>query len=111
MRCWRTSSGCAGSTRSCPIGCPCESGRMILPDPLYPLEEAEAETAFGAILDGHVTDSEIAAFLIALSDRGETASEIAGAARAMRARRTTISAPANAKIARASFRERECQYV
>src|SRR3546814_11246541 len=90
MRCWRTSSGCAGSTRSCPIGCPCESGRMILPDPLYPLEEAEAETAFGAILDGQVPASEIAAFLIALSDRGETASEI--------------------EIGRAAGRERVCAY-
>ncbi|MCJ2186212.1 anthranilate phosphoribosyltransferase [Novosphingobium beihaiensis] len=69
---------------------------MTLPDPLYPLEEAEAETAFGAILDGQVPDSGIAAFLTALSDRGETASEIAGAARAMRARMIPISAPDNA---------------
>lgn len=69
---------------------------MILPDPLYPLEEAEAEVAFGAILDGIVPDETIAAFLVALSDRGETASEIAGAARAMRARLIPIAAPANA---------------
>jgi anthranilate phosphoribosyltransferase len=46
-----------------------------------PLEEDEAEAAFGAILDGRVADDAIAAFLVALSDRGETASEIAGAAR------------------------------
>lgn len=69
---------------------------MTLPDPLYPLDEAEAETAFGAILDSQVSDDDIAAFLIALSDRGETASEIAGAARAMRARMIPVSAPANA---------------
>lgn len=69
---------------------------MTLPDPLYPLEEAEAEAAFGAILDGTVADAAIAAFLVALSDRGETASEIAGAARAMRARMIPVAAPANA---------------
>lgn len=61
-----------------------------------PLEEAEAEEAFGAILDGAVPDEDIAQFLIALSDRGETASEIAGAARAMRARLIPIRAPENA---------------
>ena len=44
-----------------------------------PLAEAEAEAAFGAILDGTVADDAIAAFLIALSDRGERAGEIAGA--------------------------------
>jgi len=61
-----------------------------------PLEEAEAEEAFGAILDGTVADDEIASFLVALSERGETASEIAGAARAMRARLIPIRAPENA---------------
>jgi len=61
-----------------------------------PLAEVEAEAAFGAILDGTVADDDIAAFLIALSDRGESAGEIAGAARAMRARMIPIAAPANA---------------
>ena len=69
---------------------------MHLPDPALPLEETEAEEAFAAILDGTVPDDAIATFLVALSDRGETASEIAGAARAMRARLIPISAPANA---------------
>ena len=69
---------------------------MTLPDPLHPIGEAEAEAAFGMILDAHVPETAIAAFLVALSDRGETASEIAGAARAMRARMIPISAPANA---------------
>ena len=61
-----------------------------------PLEEAEAEAAFAAILDGTVADETIAPFLIALAERSETASEIAGAARAMRARMIPVSAPANA---------------
>lgn len=69
---------------------------MTLPDPLHPIEEAEAEAAFGAILDGEVPEETIAKFLIALSDRGENASEIAGAARAMRARMIPIDAPENA---------------
>ena len=61
-----------------------------------PLNEAEAEAAFGALLNGTVADAEIATFLIALSDRGESAGEIAGAARAMRARMIPIAAPAGA---------------
>lgn len=67
-----------------------------LPEGMTPLDEAEAEAAFGAMLDGGLADEEIARFLVTLSDRGETASEIAGAARAMRARLIPISAPANA---------------
>jgi anthranilate phosphoribosyltransferase len=61
-----------------------------------PLDEAEAEAAFGALLDGKASDEATTAFLIALADRGETASEIAGAARAMRDRMIPIKAPANA---------------
>ncbi len=60
------------------------------------LTEEEAEAAFAAMLEGQTSDEEIARFLIALSDRGETAAEIAGAARAMRARMIPIDAPANA---------------
>ncbi|MEJ5976013.1 anthranilate phosphoribosyltransferase [Novosphingobium sp. PS1R-30] len=67
-----------------------------LPDVIAPLAEDEAEAAFAAMLDGKVADEDIARFLVALSDRGETASEIAGAARAMRARVIPIAAPANA---------------
>src|SRR5690606_7159882 len=59
-------------------------------------EEAEAEAAFGAMLDGRLDDEDIARFLVALSDRGETAGEIAGAARAMRARLIPVEAPAHA---------------
>ena len=67
-----------------------------LPPVDRPLDESEAEAAFGAMLDGAPSDEEIAAFLVALSDRGETAAEIAGAARAMRARLIPIAAPENA---------------
>ncbi len=67
-----------------------------LPSIAVPLIEDEAEAAFAAILDGPISDESISDFLIALSDRGETASEIAGAARAMRARMIPVSAPANA---------------
>ena len=35
------------------------------------LSEDEAEAAFGAILEGDVTDEEIAHFLVELSNRGE----------------------------------------
>ncbi|MEO6042068.1 MAG: anthranilate phosphoribosyltransferase [Croceibacterium sp.] len=61
-----------------------------------PLDESEAEAAFGAMLDGAPSDADIAQFLVALSDRGETAAEIAGAARAMRARMIPVTAPAGA---------------
>ena len=67
-----------------------------LPPVEHPLDEIEAEAAFGAMLDGGLADEDIAQFLVALSERGETAAEIAGAARAMRARLIPISAPANA---------------
>lgn len=69
---------------------------IALPPAEYPLSEEEAEAAFATILDGGVSDEDIAAFLVALSRRGETAAEIAGAARAMRARLIPIAAPANA---------------
>ncbi len=67
-----------------------------LPEVATPLAEDEAEAAFSAMLDGQVPDEDIARFLVALSDRGETAAEITGAARAMRARVIPVSAPANA---------------
>ncbi len=67
-----------------------------LPPVHAPLAEDEAEAAFGALLDGKPGDEEVARFLIELSDRGEVAAEIAGAARAMRARMIPISAPAGA---------------
>ncbi|MEM6265944.1 MAG: anthranilate phosphoribosyltransferase [Pseudomonadota bacterium] len=67
-----------------------------LPDITTPLTETEAETAFGILLDGAPSEEEIAEFLVALSERGETSNEIAGAARALRARLIPIAAPKDA---------------
>lgn len=53
----------------------------------------ETEALFGRMLDGEMPDEQIAATLIALADRGETAEEIAGAVMAMRARMKRIAAP------------------
>lgn len=64
-----------------------------LPEAEPHLTEAQAEDVFGALLDGDVADEEIARFLTELSDRGETADEIAGAARALRARLIKVAAP------------------
>lgn len=67
-----------------------------LPDITVPLTETQAEDAFGILLDGVPSEEEIEQFLIALSDRGETSNEIAGAARALRARLIPIDAPNDA---------------
>lgn len=67
-----------------------------LPPVIAPLSEAEAERAFGAMLDGEPSEEEIARFLSDLADRGEQAEEITGAARAMRERLIPIDAPNNA---------------
>ncbi len=60
------------------------------------LSEGEAEAVFSAILDGETSEDEIARFLAVLSQRSETSEEIAGAARALRARLIPIAAPDNA---------------
>ena len=57
---------------------------------------AEAEVLFGQMLDGAMSDNDIANTLVTMADRGETAEEIAGAARAMRARMIPVTAPENA---------------
>ncbi|MCW2380846.1 MULTISPECIES: anthranilate phosphoribosyltransferase [unclassified Sphingobium] len=67
-----------------------------LPDPASPLSPEDAARAFAAILDGTVEDEAIAAFLVTLAERGETATEIAAAAREMRARLIPVQAPAGA---------------
>lgn len=64
-----------------------------LPDPGVPLSAADAAAAFADILDGQVDDDAIASFLIRLSERGETSTEIAEAARALRERLIPIAAP------------------
>jgi anthranilate phosphoribosyltransferase len=48
------------------------------------LSAAEAEEVMGAILGGEASVAQIAAFLVALRMKGETAEELAGFARAMR---------------------------
>jgi anthranilate phosphoribosyltransferase len=67
-----------------------------LPEAEPHLDEAQAEDVFGAVLDGEASDAEISRFLTELSDRGETADEIAGAARALRARMIPLDAPMDA---------------
>ncbi len=52
---------------------------------------AAAETVFSAIMHGEVTQAQIAAVLMGLSVRGESAEIVAGAAKAMRAASTKIS--------------------
>jgi anthranilate phosphoribosyltransferase len=69
---------------------------VALPDPSTSLSRESAALAFADILDGHADDAAIAAFLIGLTDRGETSIEIAEAARALRARLVPIAAPAGA---------------
>ena len=68
----------------------------LLPDPTEPLEHETAEAAFADILDGKVSDEEIARFLTAMTLRDETSVEIAAAARALRARMIPIAAPEGA---------------
>lgn len=57
---------------------------------------AETEALFGRMLDGGMSDAEITRELTEMSVREETAEEIAGAVRAMRARMIGVAAPANA---------------
>ncbi len=66
---------------------------LTLPYPATPLAAPQAAEAFAAILDGHVEDAALAAFLVGMSERGETATEIAQAARALRARQHSVVAP------------------
>lgn len=54
------------------------------------LSEKEAEEVMLAIMDGQATPAQIAAYLMGLRIKGETVEEIAGSARAMRARATRI---------------------
>lgn len=56
----------------------------------------ESEALFGQMLDGHMSEEGIKSTLIELADRRETAEEIAGAVKAMRARMIRINAPENA---------------
>ncbi|SCW68651.1 anthranilate phosphoribosyltransferase [Sphingobium faniae] len=67
-----------------------------LPNPATPLNAEDAARAFTLLFDADLPEAEIAAFLVAMAERGETAVEIAAAARAMRARMIPVDAPARA---------------
>jgi anthranilate phosphoribosyltransferase len=56
----------------------------------------EARAAMGAVMDGEATPAQLAAFLMGLRMRGETADELAGFAAAMRDRVVRVDAPESA---------------
>src|SRR5215471_4097239 len=60
------------------------------------LTSVEAYEAMKSLLDGRASESVIAAFLVALKMKGETAAELAGFARAMRERMIVVEACAGA---------------
>ena len=60
------------------------------------LTQDEAVEAFDQIMSGLATEAQIAALLMGMRIRGETAEEIAGAARALRARAISVRAPEDA---------------
>ena len=59
----------------------------------HALTRPEAEEAFGIIMSGDATASQIGAFLMALRLRGETVQEIAGAVSTMRGKMLKVEAP------------------
>lgn len=61
-----------------------------------PLGFEEAREAFDIMMSGNATPSQIGGFLMALRVRGETVEEISGAVATMRAKMTTVEAPADA---------------
>ncbi len=61
-----------------------------------PLGRTEAETAFGVIMEGKATPSQIGGLLMALRTRGETVEEYAAAAAVMRAKCNAVVAPGGA---------------
>ncbi len=62
----------------------------------HSLNRREAEGAFGILMSGDATPSQIGAFLMALRVRGETVDEIAGAVSTMRSKMLTVDAPPGA---------------
>ncbi len=68
----------------------------MLPDPALPLSADDAAAAFDLLFDGDLGDDSISDFLVTMARRGETATEIAAAARAMRSRMIAVTAPEGA---------------
>jgi anthranilate phosphoribosyltransferase/anthranilate synthase/phosphoribosyltransferase len=60
------------------------------------LTHAEAEAAFGVVMDGQATPAQIGGMLMAMRARGETVAELSGAVTALRSRMAAIEAPADA---------------
>ena len=60
------------------------------------LSQAEAEAAFGVVMDGQATPAQIGGMLMAMRARGETVAELSGAVTALRSRMTAIEAPLDA---------------
>jgi anthranilate phosphoribosyltransferase/anthranilate synthase/phosphoribosyltransferase len=60
------------------------------------LSAAEAEAAFGVVMDGQATQAQIGGMLMAMRARGETVAELTGAVTAMRARMARVAAPPEA---------------
>ena len=58
--------------------------------------ENEAAEIFALIMSGATTEAQVGALLMGMRARGETVEEIAGAARAMRARAVRVRAPEGA---------------
>ncbi len=65
----------------------------ILPDAKTPLTQAQMSEAMTLIMEGQVSEDELAGFLTTLAARGETVDELTGAAIIMRQKATTIKAP------------------
>lgn len=66
---------------------------MTLPDATLPLSREAADAAFALLLDDGLDDEEIRDFILTLSLRDETPTEIAAAIRAIRARMIPVVAP------------------
>ena len=62
----------------------------------HDLTASEAELAFQIIMNGGATPGQMAAFLVALRMKGETATELLAGARVMRSKMVSFNAPAGA---------------
>lgn len=62
------------------------------------LDEAEMTSVMAEIMSGNATDSQIGALMAALATKGETFSELAGAARAMRRKAARIQTTADTVV-------------